>query len=199
MERAFFERGIHIKPFLFQKAGGVTKYSISQKQILNTIKSDRFCFCTTMVDYYGMPSDWPGRKDADRRGAYLDKASTVENELLKDIVAQIGDSWNPAQFIQYVQMLDFEALLFSDISVLTESNPGLSDHLEHILRSFSCPEEINDDYNTCPSRRIKQHLENYVKTVDGIIVARKIGLMKMRQECPHFNKWIKKLEDTDNQ
>jgi len=111
----------------------------------------------------------------------------------------MGGSWNPAQFIPYVQMHEFEALLFSDTSILAASNSRISTQLERILQSFSCPEEINDNYDTCPSRRIKQHIENYVKTVDGIIAARKIGLKKMRQECPHFNTWIAKLENIGNQ
>jgi hypothetical protein len=111
----------------------------------------------------------------------------------------MGDSWNPAQFIPYVQMHDFEALLFSDISVLAADNLRISMQLACILGSFSCPEEINDNYETCPSRRIKQHIENYVKTVDGIIAAHKIGLTKIRRECPHFNEWITKLEDIGNQ
>ena len=98
-------------------------------------------------------------------------------------------------------MHEFEALLFSDTLILAESTrkSNVSVKLECVLRSFSCPEEINDDYDTCPSRRIKQHIENYVKTVDGIIAARKIGLEKMRRECPHFNEWITKLEDIGNQ
>jgi hypothetical protein len=195
MKPHFHQRGKYIKPFLFQVEGGVPKYSISQKQILNTIKSDRSCFCTTMVDFYGMPKDWPGRKDSDSCETYLDKASTVENKLLKDIAIQMGDSWNPAQFIPYVQMHEFEALLFSETSILAASNLKVSKQLENILQSFSSPEEINDNYDTCPSRRIKQHIESYVKTVDGIIAANKIGLLTMRQKCPHFNEWITKLEN----
>jgi len=195
----FFEREIYIKPFLFQKAGGVPKYSISQKQILNTIKSDRSCFCTTMVDFYGLPRDWSGKKESQSCQNYQDKAQMVEQALLEDIVAKMGKSWNTAQFIPYVQMHEFEALLFSDTSILAGSNKSVSAQLNNVLKSFSCPEEINDNYNTCPSRRIKEHIENYVKTVDGIIATHKIGLEKMRRECPHFNEWITKLEDIGNQ
>lgn len=198
----FYERGISVKPFLFQDGGGIPKYPKSQKQILNTIKSDRSCFCTTLVDFYGMPNDWPGRVESRSCLNYQDKAQRVERALSEDIVAQMGDSWNPARFIPYVQMHEFEALLFSDTSKLAErakKPEKISVEFERVLRSFSCPEEINDNYDTCPSRRIKQHIEDYVKTVDGIIAARKIGLETMRQECPHFNEWITKLEGIGNQ
>ncbi len=196
-----YEKGISVRPFLFQEGGGVPKYPRSQKQILNTIKSDRSCFCTMLVDFYGLPKDWPRRKDADSRRAYLEKATTVEKALFTDICAQFGSSFNRSRFIPYVQMHEFEALLFSDTLILAESagKSKVSAQLECALQSFSCPEEINDNYNTCPSRRIKQHIENYVKTVDGIIAARKIGLRKMRQKCPHFKEWITKLEAIGNQ
>ncbi|MBW7992433.1 MAG: DUF4276 family protein [Planctomycetes bacterium] len=195
------QKGDSIRPFLLQEAGGIPKYSRSQKQILNTIKSERSSFCTTMVDFYEMPNDWPGRTESRSCRNYQDKAQRIEQALSEDIAAQMGDSWNPAQFIPYVQMHEFEALLFSDTLILAESarKSKVSAQLECVLQSFSCPEEINGNYHTCPSRRIKQHIENYEKTVDGIIAARKIGLRKMRQECPHFNEWITKLEDIGNQ
>ncbi|HUV66029.1 MAG TPA: DUF4276 family protein [Sedimentisphaerales bacterium] len=195
----FVEKGIAVRPFLLQEGGGVPKYPRSQKQILNTIKADRYCYCTTLVDFYGLPKDWPGRKDADRRRAYLEKAATVEEALSADICTQLGPSFDQSRFIPYVQMHEFEALLFSDISVLAGPNPTISMRLAAILVSFSCPEEINDNYDTCPSRRIMQHIENYVKPVDGIVAAHKIGLARMRQECPHFNEWITKLEGIGKQ
>lgn len=196
----FHERGINVKPFLFQEGGGIPKYPRSQKQILNTIKSDRSCYCTMLVDFYGMPKDWPGRAESQACWNYQDKAHKVERALSEDIVTQMGESFNPGRFIPYVQMHEFEALLFSDTSVLAErtKNSRVSAQLEHVLQSFSCPEEINDNYDTCPSRQIKLHIENYVKTVDGIIAAREIGLEKMRRECQRFNEWITKLENLGN-
>ena len=194
--------GVYPHAFLFRKKGGSFAYQRVRKEILNSLEEDKACICTTMVDFYGMPKDWPGRIESQSCRNYQDKAQKVEQALSEDIVTQMGDSWNPAQFIPYVQMHEFEALLFSDTSKLTEraKEPAkISAQLKRILQSFSCPEEINDNYDTCPSRRIKQHIDNYVKTVDGIIAARKIGLETMRRECPHFNEWITKLEDIGNQ
>ena len=190
--------GIYPHAFLFRKKGGSFAYQRARKEILNSLKG-KALICTTMVDFYGMPKDWPGRTESQSCQNYQDKAQRVEQALSEDIVAQMGDSWNTAQFIPYVQMHEFEALLFSDTSILAASNTSVSAGLNNVLKSFSCPEEINDNYNTCPSRRIKEHIENYVKTVDGIIAARKIGLKTMRRECPHFNEWITKLENIGNQ
>ena len=195
----FNQMGIYPHAFLFRKKGGSFAYQKVRKEILNSLKEENTRICTTMVDFYGMPTDWPGRMESQSCRNYQDKAQRVEQALSEDILAQMDDSWNPTQFIPYVQMHEFEALLFSDTSVLAASNSRISSQLECILQSFSCPEEINDNYNTCPSRRIKQHIKNYVKTLDGINTARKIGLQTMCEECPHFNEWITKLEDIGNQ
>jgi hypothetical protein len=190
----FYERNFSIIAVLLQQGGGIPKYLKARKEIIRAIKSDRSCFCTTMVDFYGMPKDWPGRTESENCQDYQSKAQLIEQSLLDDIIAQMGDTWNPVQFIPYIQMHEFEALLFSDISALAEDNQKIYESFNKILESFTCPEEINDNYETCPSRRIKQQLENYSKRVDGIIAAKKIGLRKMREKCPHFNEWIEKLE-----
>jgi len=197
----FHERGIYIKPFLFQKAGGIPKYSISQKQILNTIISDPSCFCTTMVDFYGMPTNWPGREQANRCQSYSEKADIVEGGILKDIAGYLGNSFNLNRFIPYVQMHEFEALLFSSPAKLAESL-GIEQSIPAFMairNEFSNPEEINDNYEKCPSRRIEGLFESFKKTIDGITAAGRIGLETMRQECPHFNEWITKLEGIGNQ
>ena len=110
-----------------------------------------------------------------------------------------GIIWNPAQLIPYVQMHEFEALLFSDTSILAASNMKVYKQLDDALQSFSCPEEINDNEQTHPSKRIMKLFIGYQKVLDGINIAREIGLAKIRQECPHFNEWITKLEDIGNQ
>ncbi len=198
LEPHFHEKNLSVISVLLQEAGGIPKYSRAIKEILKALKSDRNSFCTTMIDFYGMPNDWPGRTESQSCQNYKDKAQKIEQALLNDAINQMGDSWNPAQFIPYVQMHEFEALLFSDISVLANDNPSIILRLTSRL-GVSCPEEINDNYDTCPSRRIKQQIKEYNKQVSGIIAAKKIGLTKMREKCPHFNEWIEKLEGIGEQ
>ena len=197
----FYERGTYIKPFLLQKAGGIPKYSISKNQILNTVKSDPSCLCTTMVDFYGMPTDWPGRDQAKRCQSCSEKAAIVEGGMSNDIADHLGNSFNPNRFMPYVQMHEFEALLFSSPLKLAESlgDRKLSSIFLTIRNKFSSPEEIDDHYDTFPSRRIEGVFEGFKKTINGITAASRIGLKTMRQECPHFNEWITKLENIGNQ
>jgi hypothetical protein len=195
----FTAKGILLTSELFRKKHkGSFGYQNCQKRILSSIKQDSSVYITTFIDYYQLPSDWPGRIESKSYKDYKDKAKKMEQALLDDIIEQMGNSWNPAQFFPYVQMHEFEALLFSDISVLADSNPSMYDSIMSTLKLFSCPEEINDNYDNCPSRRIKQYIENYDKRVDGIIKAQKIGLKKMRDKCPHFNEWVTKLENLGN-
>jgi hypothetical protein len=192
--------GVYPYAFLFRKKGGSFAYQRVQREILNTLKEKSAVVCTTMVDYYAMPNDWPGRVESQSCRNYRDKAAKVEQALLRDITSQRGDSWNPASFIPYVQMHEFETLLFSGIDSWIEGN--ISELLKAAKKSFSCPEEINDNEKTSPSHRIidvfEKYGQKYNKIVDGVFATRKIGLKTMRKECPHFNEWITKLENLGN-
>ena len=142
-----------------------------------------------------MPADWPGRTTANSCQTAQEKAKTIEDALASDIRSRMGDSFNPARFIPYVQMHEFEALLFSSPQVLAEkSDRSLREHFANIRSGFSSPEEINDNYETCPSRRIKDRYLAYNKVVDGTNIAKAIGLDTIRAECPIFNDWLKRIE-----
>jgi hypothetical protein len=146
--------GVYPYALLFRRSGGSFKYEKCQKVILNTLKQDQSAYITTLVDFYGMPEDWPGRNESRYCQDYQDKAQRMEQALRDDIVAQMGGSWNPAKFIPYVQMHEFEALLFSSPNELAESlgDQRLSATFQAIRNEFPTPEEINDNYDTCPSR-----------------------------------------------
>ena len=197
----FDPRQIFLHAVKFRRQGGITPYERANEVILRSLKEDADLICTTMVDFYGMPEDWPGRKQASRCRICTEKAAIIEAGILKDIAGQLGNSFNPNHLMPYVQMHEFEALLFSSPTKLAQrlGNGKLSTLFVGIRNQFSTPEEINDHYETCPSRRIEKVFIGFKKTIDGISAARQIGLETMRRECPHFNDWITKLEDIGNQ
>jgi hypothetical protein len=178
-----------------RRQGGVQSWARTRKELLRYLKEDEGRFVTTMFDYYGMPTDWPGR-DAAGSQTHFQKAATVEDAVLNDIVAAMGDAFNQQRFIPYVQMHEFEALLFSDPNTLGEVIPeqGIQRALADIASSFSTPEEINDDPATAPSKRIVALCRQYQKVLHGSIAAERIGLPLIRLECPHFNEWLTSLE-----
>jgi len=197
----FDTRQIYLHAVKLRRQGGITPYQRAKEVIVRSLKEDAALICTTMVDFYGMPADWPGRENANRCQSCTEKADLVEGDILKDIAGHLGDSFNPKRLMPYVQMHEFEALLFSSPLKLAESlgDKKLSSIFLTIRNEFSTPEEIDDHYDTCPSRRIEGVFEGFRKTINGITAAGRIGLEKMRQECPHFNDWITKLEKIKNQ
>jgi hypothetical protein len=193
-------RAFPLPPTGKKSCGGIPAWKIVRTEVLRVLKQRRGRVCTTMFDFYGMPYGWPGRDAAatvrpDCRGAHVEKA------LLDDLAAYAGEHFRPDLFIPYVQMHEFEALLFSDSCTLAEvlcsfsdtDVDGLKQHIGEILRDAGEPEAINDNYHTCPSRRIICLARKYTKPL-GPIIAGRIGLPTLRKQCRHFGQWLASLE-----
>jgi len=167
-------------------------YSMVRKDILTWIAEDnnRECRFTTMFDLYALPEDFPGKADANRETDPYRKVDIIENAFCKDI--------SDPRFIPYIQLYEFEALIFSEPKQLaTEyfNHEAAIEKLEETLNEVGGnPELIDDNPETAPSKRIIQEIPEYDKTNAGIIVAEHIGLDKMRNQCPHFNDWLTRLE-----
>lgn len=189
-----------ILPGRHRKRGGVKKWDVTRDDIIRTLKERRYC--STMIDYYAMPDDWPGRKKS-RSMPWNERARYVEEEIAKAIVQQLGDSFDSKFFIPYVQLHEFEALAFADVNILSEILTPLSNEsseeiltsLTNILSTAGHPEAINDGYETCPSRRITAIVKSYKKRFIGPIITERIGLDVLRTKCNHFANWLERLEN----
>ena len=152
-----------------------------------------------MFDYYGMPLDWPGRAVAPKK-PHGERGDLVEREMRGRIAASLGSELAAHRFIPYVQMHEFEALLFSDTESLgdllsRDARPQrIRRQLQRIADAFATPEQIDDSPTTAPSKRICVLAPDYQKVTDGTIAAGRIGLRTMRQKCPHFDQWLGRLE-----
>ena len=182
------------------RRGGIRSWEETRQGITNQLREDADVVVSTMVDYYGMPPDgprsWPGRVEAVRL-PLPDRAIHVENAIRSDVAALMGEGFNPARFIPYVMMHEFEAMLFSDCQRFAEAigHPELSGSFQEIRDYFNTPEEINDSPETAPSKRIEMLVPDYQKPVDGTVAASSIGLAAIRRECPHFGNWLAGLEN----
>ncbi|QEP43510.1 DUF4276 family protein [Ectothiorhodospiraceae bacterium BW-2] len=142
---------------------------------------------TSLVDYYGF-RDLAGRSRSD-----------LENEIIKQIVNQAPqiERW---RIFPYVQMHEFEGLLFSDINHFEWVIEGWSEEIKSLLQEirndFSSPEEINNSRETAPSKRLEKIFPDgiYSKTEHGPIIAEAIGIDVIRKYCPQFNQWVRQLE-----
>ena len=138
------------------------------------------------MDYYGFKNA-NGRPKAQLEQNILNEAQTLSTRNLEAYRVR-----------PYVQMHEFEALLFSDISkfeLLSDNwNNESQTQLQQICDTFETPEDINDSAQTAPSKRLDAIFPGYSKISDGLLIAKDIGLDTIREKCPLFNQWIGELE-----
>ena len=178
------------------RRGGIVSWETVRDGILNHLRSDRGRYVSTMVDFYGMPSNWPGRAHTSTLLTASDRAQAIEDALLKEVLNEMGTNFNPNRFVPYVMMHEFEAMLFSDCGSFASAigNSTLTDRFQAIRDGFGSPEDIDDSPVKAPSKRIEKILPNYDKKVGGSVGVLGIGLNTIRAECPHFAEWLERLE-----
>jgi Domain of unknown function (DUF4276) len=167
--------------------GGISTYGKVKTDLRLLLKDSNASLVTTLIDYYGLPSDFPGRQSS-LSDSYLERAKQIEHAFSQDI--------NHPRFLPYLSLHEFEALLFSEPETIAKSF-SLQNQLAKLLQitsSVSTPEEINDDPLTAPSKRLRSLYPNYDKPLHGTTIALQIGIEKIRNSCPHFNEWLAKLE-----
>jgi len=174
------------------KKGG-NNYEKAKRDIINHLNNPYFTHVTTLFDYYGMSPRWPGRSEA-RTKTHARKPITIEKAMRDDVHSEVGDDVI-LRFVPYVQMHEFEALLFSETSALPEvmRNERSKEQLDAIRVEFATPEEINDSPVTAPSKRIEGIYPFYRKPLHGVLAAKRITIEVMIDECPHFKEWIETL------
>lgn len=180
--------------------GGMLSYKQAETDISVLMKSNRDGdyqrnIFTTMFDFYALPTDFPEYLKAQK---FVDPYLKV-SELEKAFASSIND----CRFIPYIQLHEFEALLFCGIEYLQMLYPGTSkkcDKLNEDLQKIGNPELINNGPTTAPSKRIITAIEgnknpsySYNKPKTGRFVTKNIGIDKLRNECSHFNEWIERL------
>ncbi len=192
----FANKGIFIQSPLIKKSmGGIVKWSELKKQILLHLRSDVTAYVTTFIDYYGVYSkyNFPNWNAAE---AEPNKARRME--ILEAGMSNGIEDALKYRFIPYMQLHEFEGLLFNNIDVFFEQIPedelvGV-DELVTTFRHFDNPEMINNSRETSPSKRLQRIIRGYDKVVYGNIIAEAIGLEKIRLKSPRFNEWLEKME-----
>jgi hypothetical protein len=192
----FWTNGITIQAPLIKKSkGGIVEWTALKEQIEAHLKQDLTAYVSMLIDYYGITEkhNFPYWKESFDIADKNKRLSFLE-EKMKDNISQ---SFN-YRFIPYVQLHEFESLLFNDIHVFKkhfESKIANMEELENTFRQFGDnPEMINNNKETAPSKRLEKIISGYDKVVYGNILAETIGLENIRSKCPRFNEWITKLE-----
>jgi hypothetical protein len=193
----FWGRGIYLTPMLLGvpgHKGGRVNYTRVQKDILIQLKQDASVYCSIMFDLYGLEEGFPGTAPAPDLVA-AQKAVYIENAVLQDITSVVPDLRAEERLIPYLQVHEYEGLLFSDTTAFAFAlgQANLAAQLANIRNLFATPEDINDDPNNAPSKRVAGIYRQYNKVIEGTLAAQRIGVDRMLAECPHFRNWIDRL------
>ena len=194
----FLAKGVHLVPALVGKPGrkgGNFKFERLHSDVENRLLGDRTAYCTTFFDYYGLPQTFPGKEAQDSQTDIQIKAAAVQQAMTAELVRLIGED-PMRRFIPFVQMYEFEALLFSDPDAFAKGidREHLSKPLTNIAKQFESPEHINNSPHSAPSKRIEALMSDYEKPLMGTLAALEVGLSVMREKCALFDAWLKRLE-----
>ncbi len=147
---------------------------------------DQYGAATTLVDFYGFRGD---RK--------------LNADELEDLVFQgVVEERDAGLLVRpHVQVHEFEGLLFSDpeaFRVALRYPPNQAERIIERLRGiqdvFDTPEDINHSRHGAPSKRLECEIRGYRKIIDGIAIAKEIGIKKIGEECLQFREWLSWME-----
>lgn len=194
--------GIVLKPRILltskkkNQRGGMINYSQAKRDVENWISENRnrkseTHYYTTMFDFYALPSDFPCMDEIEKYTDAYGKVSAVERAMT--------EKFQVSNFVPYIQLHEFEALLFSDISKIVDRFPKQKRTITNLQKVLDgCngnPELVNTGRTTAPSKRITAVVGEgrYHKVQDGVNIACRIGIDVMMNKCRHFKEWIDNL------
>lgn len=175
---------------------GGNSWSKIQRDVERSLKGDPRLIVTTCFDLFRLPPDFPGVSDGTPSDPY-NRVEQIERAFAAHVQSTMSNSWDTRWFVPYVQLHEFEALLFSDVPAFARALGRLDreNRLAAIRAEFRTPELINDGPSTSPSKRLLSLVPSYRKVADGVLAAEAIGLAKLRHECQHFDRWLIRLEE----
>ena len=175
--------------------GGNVSFDRLYLNVRRQLYNNRQSYCSTLVDFYGIDSDFPGVKLALTRSSLSAKADAVVDGFLAELRGKV-DPDPLLRFIPYIQMHEFEALMFSDPAAFADAigRPDLRKDFVEIRQKFETPEHIDNSPVTAPSKRILDLYPHYEKPLMGETATSAIGLERIRQECRLFDAWLRRLE-----
>lgn len=171
------------------KRGGAVSYARLKQNVEKLLNRERDIIVTSFIDYYGLKTDFPNYVESRNYPTPEQRVEHLEYCLIEDI----GNE----RFVPYIQLHEFEGLLFSSgkgFEILFPDLPTINkQELLEIIRKYPNPELINDRPDFAPSKRLERLIPNYKKPLFGGMIALENGIEGIIQKCPRFRNWIEKL------
>lgn len=198
----FIIQGIHIEAqqWLTNRklgvSGGGNNFDLIEnhlRRLMSRYQNDKAVFISVMIDLYAFPKQGNTIYDAD-----VEKLKLGKNKALL-LQKKLGERIAYRNFIPYVQLHEYEALLLSKPDALAIFYTDKANEIKALKAEINGmkPEEINETPQGAPSKRIIKYIPKYEKqkTSAGVATAENIGLHHLRDTCLHFNDWVTKLEN----
>lgn len=180
-------------PLIKRSMGGIVRWSILKKEI-ETHLLEPNVIVSTLIDYYGLYQkyNFPGWEKGEKIQNKNERMAFLENAMNNDIADTLRH-----RFISYLQLHEFEGLLFNDIQLFYDQVPANEligiDELKRTFQEYDNPEMINNRRETSPSKRLKRIIKGYNKPLYGHYFPEAIGISRIRAKSPRFNRWIENL------
>lgn len=173
--------------------GGDISYSRYKYNIELLLKQENDIIVTSLIDYYKLDNGFPNYQDSFQIVNKFERLNYIEEKIKIDI--------NNHRFIPYIQLHEFEGLLFSaknGFEYIPDIPKNNLIELIRLVETYDNPELINDGELTAPSKRLKNLIPGYQKTFHGPIIADEISVDVIIQRCERFKNWLSNIIEIYN-
>ncbi len=168
--------------------GGAMSYARYKMNILNLLKRENDIMATSLIDFFRLENDFPKYAEGQRIANVVERVGFLESAIAEDM--------DSSRFIPYIQLHEFEGLLFSakkGFELFTNIPSENRTELINTVNNYPNPELINDGPTTAPSKRLERLIPGYKKTFHGPIIALENRNDSILATCPRFNNLIETL------
>lgn len=165
--------------------GGDISYQRYKRNAEILLKRESDIVVTSIIDFFRLKPDFPCYEESKLIPDKMQRVEFLEHAISHDI--------SHKRFLPYIQLHEFEGLLFSDTRGF--------DYLPHIpkmnliklhraVEECGNPELLNDGDETAPSKRLIKLIPGYSKALYGPIIADEVGIKNIKSRCIRFNRWL---------
>jgi hypothetical protein len=170
--------------------GGDIKYARLKFNIEKLLQNEQDILVTTFIDFFRLKSDFPRFQSAFRKQNKIERVEFLEKALADEIK-------NP-RFIPYIQLHEFEGLLFASkdgFEFLPDLRKANLKKLILAVNEKDNPEELNDGTLTAPSKRLEQLIPGFDKNKPfyGGLIAEVNTIEAILERCVRFKNWIETI------
>lgn len=170
--------------------GGDVKYDRLKFNIDKLLKRESDILVTTFVDFFRLKTDFPN----------FEVAQQIQNKIQRvEILEQaLANAINNTRFIPYIQLHEFEGLLFASkdgFEFLPDLKQASLKSLLLAVNEKENPEELNDGELTAPSKRLEQLIPGFDKNKPfyGGLIAEVNTINAVLDRCLRFKTWVETL------